>query len=198
MCPLSLSVADRSPQGPSWRRARRCLLKDCERWFQPTRPQCRYCSAKCRQAAKRWHGWRSQQKYRASPNGREHRQEQGRRYRQRCRTRPCPSAASPATVSPPADNSLAACEGKRLLQKSEKVSLRPCDRPGCYVLFPAGSEYNPRRFCCVMCRKALRCVLDREARYQRRRRRGLRQVGQRRRPWPVMMSFALAVVRPVA
>jgi hypothetical protein len=181
MCPLSLSAASRPPQGPPWRWTRRCLLKGCGHWFRPTHPLCRYCSPKCRQAADRWRRWRSQQKYRASQNGREHRREQGRRHRQRCRARPSPGAAPPVTVSLPADSSLAPCEGKRLLEKSEKVPLRPCKRPGCYVLFPAGSEYNPRRFCCVLCRKALRCVFEREARWQRRRRRGLRRPGRRRR-----------------
>jgi hypothetical protein len=181
MCPLSLSVAARPPQGPPWRRRRRCLLKDCEEWFRPVRPQCRYCSEKCRQAARRWRRWRAQQKYRASGNGRDHRQQQACRYRQRCQARPRPCAAPADTVSPPADSSAAPCEGKRLLGKSEKVPLSPCKRPGCYVLFPAGSEYNPRRFCCVLCRKALRCVLEREARWQRRRRRGLLPPGRRRR-----------------
>jgi hypothetical protein len=204
MIPLSLSDVRHPPQGPPWRRRRRCLLKGCERWFRPSNPLCRYCSAKCRQAAEDWQRWRSQQKYRASREGRNHRQEQARRYRQRCRARASPRAAPPApaspsdagtpshssvpcaappaTVSPPADDSAATCEGKRLLEKSERIPLCPCKRPGCYVLFPAGSEYNPRRFCCALCRKVLRCVLEREARWRRRRRRGLRRRGRRPRP----------------
>ena len=182
MDPLSLSEAPRAPPGPAWRRCRRCLLKDCQRWFRPARPQCRYCSDACRQAARHWRGWRAQQKYRASHNGRAHRQQQARRYRQRGQAGPSPVASPAASGSPPAERSAAACEGKRLLEKSEKVSLGPCDRPGCYVLFPAGAAYNPRRFCCVLCRKALRCVLEREARWRRRRRRGLQRPGRRRRP----------------
>jgi len=182
MGPRILSDASRPPQEPPWRRPRRCLLKDCEQWFRPVHPQCRYCSAKCRQAAERWRRWRAQHKYRASRNGRDCRQEPARRYRQRCRAHPPLCAAFAATVSPPADSSAATCEGKRLLEKSEKVPLCSCDRPGCYVLFPAGSVYNPRRFCCVLCCKALRCVREREARWRRRRRRGLQRLGRRPRP----------------
>jgi hypothetical protein len=190
MGPPSLSDASRPPQGPAWRRPRRCLLKNCEQWFRPSHPRCRYCCAACREAARRWRRWRAQQKYRASRNGRDHRQQQAHRYRQRCQSRP--SAAGPPPAFPPVPllpcaavvcggGALAGCEGKRLGEKSEKVSLCPCDRPGCYVLFPAGAPCNPRRFCCALCRKALRCVLEREARWRRRRRRGLLPPGRRRR-----------------
>jgi hypothetical protein len=182
MGPLSLSDAARPPQGPRWRRWRRCLLKGCEAWFRPSRPQCRYCSETCRRASQRWRRWRAQQKYRASRNGRDHRQQQARRYRERCQLRPAPIPAPQTPVSSPADSSVAAREGKRLLEKIPEGPRCPCDRPGCYVLFPAGSAYNPRRFCCVLCRKALRCVLEREARWRWRRRRGLHRPGRRRRP----------------
>jgi hypothetical protein len=181
MAPMSLSGHCRQPH--RWRR-RRCLLKGCGQWFQPTHPQCRYCSAACREAARRWRHWHAQHKYRSSGKGREHRQQQARRYRERCQSRPR------AAVPPgPAGNAAAAsanpstvCEGKRPAQKSEEVLLGPCDRPGCYVLFPAGAGCKPRRFCCVLCRKALRCVLEREARWRQRRRRGLQQAGRRPRP----------------
>jgi hypothetical protein len=75
----------------------------------------------------------------------------------------------------------AACVGKRLPNKREKVGLCPCDRPGCYELLAASGVRPTRRFCCALCRKALRCVRDRQARWQRRRRRGLRQPGRKRR-----------------
>jgi hypothetical protein len=182
MDPLSLSDAPRPLQGPPWRRPRRCLLKDCEQWFRPRRPPCRYCSEKCRQQARQWRRWRAQQKYRASQNGRDHRQQQARRYRQRCQARPSAEAAPPAMASPPADRRTATGEGKRFLEKSEKVPRCPCDRPGCYVLFAAGTPDRPRCFCSTRCRQALRCVLDREARWRRRRRRGLRRPGRRPRP----------------
>jgi hypothetical protein len=179
----SLSDAARPLQGPPWQRLRRCLLKDCDQWFRPTRPQCRYCSPACQQAARRWRRWRAQQKYRASDNGRQRRQQQARRYRQRRPAAPRPPPAA-AESDGPTNATSAGAEGKRLPEKSDDEPLRPCDRPGCYVLFAAGCPCNPRRFCCVLCCRALRRVLDREARWRRRRRRGLLPCGRRRRPAP--------------
>jgi hypothetical protein len=181
MARMSLSGHCRRPHR-CWRR--RCLLKGCGQWFLPTHPQCRYCSAVCREAARRWRRWHAQQKYRSSQKGRERRQQQAWRYRQRCRDRPPPLAA-PST--PAADAAVAPrgsgtpCEGKRAAAKSAEVVLRPCDRPGCYALFAVAVAYNRRRFCCVLCRQALRCVLEREARWRQRRRRGLQCAGRRLR-----------------
>ena len=42
---------------------RRCLLKDCERWFLPPWPQARYCSPACREAAEHWRSWHAGQTY---------------------------------------------------------------------------------------------------------------------------------------
>jgi hypothetical protein len=184
MDPVSLSCLGIPPQGS---RACRCLLKGCEQWFQPTHPRCHYCSESCRKAARRWRRWRAQQKYRASPKGRELRQQQARRYRERCQNCPPPvSSASTSSASTPtacaAASALgngAVCEGKRLREKIDGIPLCPCDRPGCYVLYAAGSAYNLRRFCSVLCRKALRCVLQREARWRQRRCRGLKRPGRR-------------------
>jgi hypothetical protein len=173
MAPISLSGHCRRPHRCC---RRRCLLKGCGQWFQPTHPQCRYCSAACREAARRWRRWHAQQKYRSSRNGREHRRQQARRYRQQCRKRPPPFTAAAATRSDGRP-----CEGKRPAEKSAAVPLCPCDRPGCYVLFASGAANSPRRFCCVLCRKALRCVLEREARWRQRRRRGLQRAGRRPR-----------------
>jgi hypothetical protein len=182
MDPMSLSGHGRQARRGG---RRRCLLKDCERWFQPTHPQCRYCSAACRSAARRWRRWHAQQKYRSSANGRAHRQQQARRYRQRCRRRPSPvgmasAAASSAAVLPDRDATPRA--GKRAVEKKQNIPLCPCDRPGCYVLFAAGRPPQRRLFCCALCRNALRCVRQREARWRQRRRRGLQPVGRRRRP----------------
>lgn len=190
-----MSSLPSGPPRPRWRR-RRCLLKGCGQWFQPTHPHCRYCSVACREAARRWQRWRAQQKYRASRHGRQQRQQQARRYRQRGQSRlplgPPPPPASPAPADPTvaaaavcaaatASASDATSEGKRLLEKSANTPLCPCDRPGCYVLLAGAGPYQPRRFCCALCRKALRCVLQREARWRRRRRRGLRRPGRRPR-----------------
>ena len=163
MGPSSLSQPPPTPQEPA--RLRRCLLKGCQQCFLPSRPQSRYCSPACQLAARRWRRWRAQQTYRATDNGRQHRQQQARRYRQRQ-----PPPVPPAPAAP--------AEGKRLPDKISAFSGHPCARPGCYVLFPPGPALQPRRFCCSSCRKALRCVLDREARRRQRRRRGLGQPGR--------------------
>jgi hypothetical protein len=104
--------------------------------------------------------------YRASDKGRQRRREENRRYRARRRAR-----AATAT---------AAREGKRLPVPSENFTERMCDRPGCYVLFWVKHEHSSQRFCSVLCCMALRRVLDREARYQERRRRWRKQRRARR------------------
>lgn len=153
------------------RRCRRCLLKGCERWFSPPRPQSRYCSEACAAAARRWRRVKASRRYRASTGGRARRREQNRSYRQRRRER--------ATVNASADTS-AACEGKRPASGGEDFCERMCDRPGCYVTFGVPDASACRRFCSVACRLALRCVLDREARYRQRRRRWRRERVTRR------------------
>lgn len=145
-------------------RARRCLLKGCEQSFTPSRPQSRFCSSGCRQAARRWRQVKASRRYRASDNGRERRREQNRRYRQRRRERAQALAAASADVS-------AAREGQRPVTASENCQERMCDRPGCYTVFVVKHEASCRRFCSLACRLALRRVLDREARYRQRRRR---------------------------
>ena len=74
------------PPGPR-PRTRCCLLKGCERHFCPQRARQRYCSDECRRAARRWSRWKAQQSYRATAVGKERRNGQSRRYRQRVRNR---------------------------------------------------------------------------------------------------------------
>jgi hypothetical protein len=50
-------------------RIRRCLLKGCEERFHPRRTRQRYCSERCRLAAREWSRWKAQQKYRATAAG---------------------------------------------------------------------------------------------------------------------------------
>jgi hypothetical protein len=205
MDPVLLSGISGRPQ--RFRR-RRCLLKDCEQWFVPSHAQCRYCSVACRAIARQWRRWRAQQKYRASRHGRERRQQQACRYRQRWRAAStCAASGSCAAVtasstrpSAPVDRAAAACppmpptsaagvgggstlgcEGRRAGKKKANSQLCPCARPGCYVLFVVVAAKPQRRFCCALCRKAMRRVLDREARWWQRRRRGLRRPGRRLR-----------------
>jgi hypothetical protein len=68
-------------------RTRECLLKGCGRRFRPWRARQRYCSRECRQAARKWSRWKAQQRYRATAAGREKRNGQGRRYRERVGSR---------------------------------------------------------------------------------------------------------------
>jgi hypothetical protein len=153
-------------------RPRRCLLKGCERLFRPKRPQARYCSEDCQKAARRWRRWQSSQRYRTTEQGREQRRQQGRRYRERLRERPATSADEESPR-----------EGQRPASEREDFALQPCARPGCYELFPLVHEHACQRFCSVACRLALRRVLDREARWRARRRRGgWKRVTKRARP----------------
>ncbi len=68
-------------------RARRCLLKGCEQPFHPRRVDQRYCCEECRRAARRWSRWKAQQNYRATAAGKDKRNGQSRRYRERVRNR---------------------------------------------------------------------------------------------------------------
>jgi hypothetical protein len=68
-------------------RARRCLLKGCEQWFHPRHAHERYCSEDCRKAARQWSRWKAQQKYRDTAVGKEKRNGQSRRYRERVKSR---------------------------------------------------------------------------------------------------------------
>jgi hypothetical protein len=72
-------------------RPRRCLLKGCEQRFQPRLARQRYCSEQCRKAARAWSRWKAQESYRATAAGKEKRNGQSRRYRQRVKDRKLPT-----------------------------------------------------------------------------------------------------------
>lgn len=93
----TLPAEDRDSGQPPGRRPRTrcCLLKGCERRFRPQRVGQRYCSDECRRAARRWSRWKAQQSYRATAVGKERRNGQSRRYRQRVGNR------QPATPEEP-------------------------------------------------------------------------------------------------
>ena len=86
----TLPPEDRELGQPSGRRPRTrcCLLKGCERRFCPQRAGQHYCSDECRRAARQWSRWKAQQSYRATAAGKDKRNGQSRRYRQRVRNRP--------------------------------------------------------------------------------------------------------------
>jgi hypothetical protein len=171
-------------------RRRHCLLKGCERSFQPTHYQDRYCGAACRLLAARWRRWHSAQTYRSSEGGKQCRREQSRRYRERCRQRRAArweqtlrdieaQVAGEAAVAQLDTDTLR--EGQRRAPNLEDSPGRPCQRPGCYVLTPIRPGVAQQRFCSCPCRQALRRVLDRESRWRWRQRR-------RRHPWRASRS----------
>jgi hypothetical protein len=71
-------------------RTRRCLLKGCEQRFRPRQARQRYCSEGCREAARQWSRWKAQQRYRETAVGKERRNGQSRRYRERVKNRKPP------------------------------------------------------------------------------------------------------------
>jgi hypothetical protein len=146
-------------------RRRRCLLKGCEQFFQPRHPQSRYCSPACQQEARRWRRWRAGRTWRKTEGGRQCRRGQSCRYRRRVRQR---REAEQAAAKKSAEGER---EGQRPADALEKL---PCARPGCYELFAPSRRSPHQRFCSCLCRKALRRVLQREARWGRRRKRGPR------------------------
>jgi hypothetical protein len=66
---------------------RRCLLKGCEQRFHPLQARQRYCSERCRDAARKWDRWKAQQRYRETAAGKQKRNGQSRRYRERVKSR---------------------------------------------------------------------------------------------------------------
>jgi hypothetical protein len=59
----------------------------------------RYCSERCREAARKWSRWKGQQRYRATRAGQQKRNGQGRRYRERVKSRKPPE---PEAINHPA------------------------------------------------------------------------------------------------
>jgi len=130
-------------------RRRRCLLKGCEKRYRPRRARQRYCSPECREAARAWSHWKAQHRYRATAAGKQKRNGQSRRYRERVRNRkPAEKQAVPETA--------------RVI--SIEFFSCSCDRPGCYVEFDRTRRSPLRRFCLQECRHALERVRERERR----------------------------------
>jgi hypothetical protein len=161
-------------------RPRCCLLKGCGQLFWSRHPRSRYCSAECRRAARDWQCWWWSQRYRATENGKQKRREQSKRYRERVRERVREREQQQEAASADAESPR---EGQRKASEPEVFSGKACVRPGCYELFAIPHEHSNKRFCSVACRLALRRVLDREGRYQARRRRmRCERVTQQARP----------------
>jgi hypothetical protein len=75
---------------PRRSRARLCLLKGCAKRFHPRQTRQRYCGEECRHAARKWDRWKAQQRYRETAAGKQKRNGQSRRYRERVKSRKAP------------------------------------------------------------------------------------------------------------
>jgi hypothetical protein len=96
MCPPESATSHPENQEAGGRltrrpRSRRCLLKGCERRFRPRHVRQRFCSDPCRRAAREWSRWKAQESYRATTAGKQKRNGQSRRYRERVRNRKPPA-----------------------------------------------------------------------------------------------------------
>jgi hypothetical protein len=79
-------------------RIRLCLLKGCNQRFHPRQARQRYCSERCREAARKWSRRKAQERYRETAAGQQKRNGQSRRYRERVKSRkpPEPEAVNEA------------------------------------------------------------------------------------------------------
>jgi len=80
-------------------RTRRCLLKGCQKRYHPRRARQRYCSPECGEAARVWMRWKAQQRYRATAAGKQKRNGQSQRYRERLRNRKPPGSEAVAGIA---------------------------------------------------------------------------------------------------
>ena len=99
--------------------------------------------------ARLWSRRQAAQRYRASEQGKERRRRQACRYREPVRKRR-------------EEALLRGAEGHQEAADSGKI---PCSRPGCYERFPPERRSPRKKFCCALCREALRRVRQREARW---------------------------------
>ena len=146
-------------QDGSWRLGRRlCLLKGCERQFQPRHPLSRYCSAACRAAARRWHHQQANRRYRASEQG------------QVPSARPGLSLSGAASGHACSQSMAALCvEARAIPSRDGTAELSGAvDRAVTTGSCQDGSRSPLQKFCSAGCRQALRRVLIRERRWQRR------------------------------
>jgi hypothetical protein len=80
-------------------RMRRCLLKGCEQRFRPRQARQRYCSQGCRESARKWARRKAQLRYRATKPGKQKRNGQSQRYRERVRSSKTPEPEAVAEAA---------------------------------------------------------------------------------------------------
>ena len=151
MGPTHDQSSPRSTQGVRRRpgpRGRRCLLKGCERWFVPARPQARYCGPACQAAAARWRRWKAQQRYRQTARGRACRCAQSRRHRVRRRSGSRDRGGASPSSRPrvghhPARNLHVRATGLAATSPLRAaVGLRCSDSAGCLVGAPSNGSLS--------------------------------------------------------
>ena len=126
-------------------RRRRCLLKGCRRKFRPQQPLARYCNEACRERARQWRAWKATRRYRQSANGKQKRQAQSRRYRERW-----PGRARTKKLSPRGPREGHPYQIFFVLPATVRGAMRSSIAPGdprCsgFVLRPAGTRWS--EFC---------------------------------------------------
>ncbi len=87
---LEKQGARRRKQSVRRPRARKCLLKGCEQWFHPRHARQRYCGEACRTQARKWAQRKAREIWRATATGKQKRNGQSQRYRERLKTRKPP------------------------------------------------------------------------------------------------------------
>jgi hypothetical protein len=120
-------------------RTRCCLLKGCEQHFHPSQARQRYCSERCREAARKWSRWKAQQTYRASMASKQKRNDQSVRYRQRVLSRKPPEpevVEGPARVITPGHSFRSLLRPARLLRR-----IRAC-RPKSLTMLLVGALWS--------------------------------------------------------
>jgi hypothetical protein len=161
-------------------RLRRCLLKGCEQRFHPRQARQRYCSARCREAARKWSRWKAQQQYRATRAGKQRRNGQNQRYRERVRSRKPPE---PEAVD----------EGARVITKNFfRRLLRPARllrEIRAYAAKPLAALLLTRLPACIGACPRARAALERGARFNP-------DILIRRRRWPYIQPVDATGVSP--
>lgn len=98
---LETQAARRRRQPASRPRARQCLLKGCEQWLHPRHVRQRYCGEACRKQARKWAQRKARRAWRATATGKQKRNGQSQRYRERLKSRKPPekeAISGPARV----------------------------------------------------------------------------------------------------
>src|SRR5204862_5127463 len=126
-------------------------------------------SLACQKEAAHWRRWKGCQEFRASERGKERRRQQSRRYRQRRQQQraACWEETLRAIDVQVTQEDVAAKaqlqevtaqleaeeprEGQRPAPNPKDFPCLPCQRPGCYELFPLRPSVPQQRYCCCLC-----------------------------------------------